>query len=320
MRAMILAAGLGTRMGTLSDLRAKPALPVRGLPVLSHLLMWLDSQGVHEVMLNLHHLEETVIDAAELYRPDGMALHWSREPHPLGTGGGIRRAADFLRESDVSLVLAGDMLLDCNLKELVEIHREREDDTTLVLRDDLRASTFGSVGLDSESTVRRIGSRADLGGETTSALFVGARLFAARAFDSLPTEEAFEDLSDWLMPRLSAGARDIRGICLPPGESVWEPVGTPDEYLRVNLTPPSLSYLDAEKSLIRTGTRVESDVILGRGARLESGARLERAVVWEDETVPRGLEGCDGVFACGTFHSCKPADAELGSADKGTGQ
>ena len=73
--------------------------------------MWLDSQGVREVTINLHHLAEAVMEAAEAYRPPGITLSWSQEPTLLGTGGGIRRAAPFLRESDPSLVLAGDMLL-----------------------------------------------------------------------------------------------------------------------------------------------------------------------------------------------------------------
>lgn len=320
MRAMILAAGLGTRMRSLAALLPKPALPVRGLPVLSHLLMWLDSQGVREVTINLHHLAETVMEAAETYRPPDMNLHWSREPTPLGTGGGIRRAAPFLRESDPSLVLAGDMLLDCDLAGLVARHRDREADTTLVLRDDPRAARFGTVGLDSEDCVRRIGSRRDLGGETRSGIFIGARIFAARAFDSLPDRDDFEDLSDWLMPRLAAGARDIRGIRLSPDECLWEPVGTPEEYLRVNLDPPRLSYLDPEAALLRTGTRLEGDVVLGRGSRLEIGAQLERSVVWDGESVPSGVKGCDGVFACGTFHSCKPENVEPVDTEKGAGQ
>ena len=320
MRAMILAAGLGTRMRSLAALRPKPALPIRGLPVLSHLLMWLDSQGVREVTINLHHLAEAVMEAAEAYRPPDMNLYWSREPTPLGTGGGIRRAAPFLRESDPSLVLAGDMLLDCDLAGLVARHRDREDHTTLVLREDPRAVRFGTVGLDSEDCVRRIGSRQDLGGETRSAVFIGARIFAARAFDSLPKRDDFEDLSDWLMPHLVAGARDIRGIQLRSDECLWEPVGTPEEYLGVNLNPPRLSYLDPEAALRRTGTRLEGDVVLGRGARLEIGAQLERSVVWDGESVPAGMKGCDGVFACGTFHSCKPAAAEAVNTEKGAGE
>ena len=317
MRAMILAAGLGTRMASLSGLCAKPALPVRGLPVISHLLFWLDSQGIEEVMINLHHQADTVIEAAERYRPVNMSLSWSHEPIPLGTGGGIRQAAKFLQHSDPSLVLTGDMLLDLDLASLVATHRERRDDTTLILRDDPRHAEFGTVGLNAEGAIRRIGSRRNLGGEQISGIFTGVRLFSARALDSLPKIEAFEDLSDWLMPRLSQGAHDIRGVRLDSEECVWEPVGTPQEYLRANLEPPILSFMDAATRSARTGTRVHGDVILGQGAKIANGAQLQRCVVWEGESVPSTIRGCDGVFACGTFHPCNPIAAQQAEPEQG---
>ena len=77
MRAMILGAGLGTRLRPLTDLRPKPALPVRGLPVLAYTLALLARHGVREVAINLHHLPDQVRAVAERHRPEGMALHFS---------------------------------------------------------------------------------------------------------------------------------------------------------------------------------------------------------------------------------------------------
>ena len=314
---MILAAGLGTRMRPLSELRPKPILPVRGVPLVAYPLAWLAHHGVREVVLNLHHLPAATREAAEAWVPPGLTVSFSDERELLGTGGGIRRAAAFLRESDPSLVLAGDMICDLDLGSLVATHRARGDAATLVLREDARADRFGTIGVDREGSIRRIARRFDLGGESGAGVYVSVNVFAARCFDSLPARDSFSHLDDWLAPLLAAGARDVRGELLPPESCTWEPIGTPAEYLAANLHPQRLSYLDADARGRASGARLEPDLVIGPGAELGAGAALRRAVVWDGERVPAGLRAQGGVFAGGRFHPVAPASldaASVGSA------
>jgi NDP-sugar pyrophosphorylase family protein len=303
---MILAAGLGTRMEPLSSLRPKPVLPVRGIPLLAWPLAWLARQGVAEVIVNLHHLPEATRAAAAVWAPPGLTVRFSQEPTLLGTGGGLRRAAAFLGESDPSLVLSGDMILDLDLAPLLERHRARGDAATIVLRDDPRAARFGTIGLDATGRVRRIARRFDLGGETRAGVNVSAYLFAARSLESLPEREVFNHLDDWLAPRLAAGADDVRGELLGPRACSWEPVGTPAEYLTANLDAPPVSYLDADAHARALGVRLEPGLVIGAGAVLGPGVELRRVVVWDGERVPAGLRAEGGVFAGGRFHRCEP--------------
>jgi mannose-1-phosphate guanylyltransferase len=304
-RALILAAGLGTRLRPLSDLLPKPAMPVRGLPLIAPLLRLLLHHGVREVAVNLHHLAPALREAVLAHAPAGLAVRFSPEETPLGTGGGMRRVADFLRESDPSLVVAGDMLFDADLGALVARHRERGAKATLLLRDDPRAAAFGTLGLDAEGRVRRIAHVFDLGGEARAGVFVSARIVAARAFDELPDRETFEDLRDWLQPRLAAGARDVFGDVIAAGASVWEPVGRPGEYLDANLSPHRLSYFDLDGAARARGVRIEAGCVIGAGAQIGAGTRLDGVVVWDRERVPAGLELRGGVFAGGRFHPCE---------------
>jgi NDP-sugar pyrophosphorylase family protein len=303
---MILAAGLGTRMRPLSDLRPKPALPIRGLPLLGYTLALLAHHGVREVALNLHAQPERLRAAAEQHCPPGVSLHFSHEPELLGTGGGIRALQAWLRESDPCLILGGDMLLDVDLGALVASHRSHEDSLTLLLRRDARGATFGTIGVDSEGGVRRIGSRFDLGGERRAGVYAHATVIAARALDTLPPTRVFGHLDGWAIPLLGGGARDIRGELAEPDACTWEPVGTPEEYLAANLRPPKLGYLDADEWARGHGVHLAPDLVVGAGATLGPGAQLERAVVWEGEQVPAGFRGSDGVFAGGRFHACRP--------------
>jgi NDP-sugar pyrophosphorylase family protein len=300
---MIVAAGLGTRLRPLTELRPKPALPVRGIPLIAYTLALLARHGVTEVIVNAHHLPDILMDAARRHCPLDMELRFSIEAELLDTGGGIRRVANYLRESDPCLIVAGDMLLDADLSALVAAHRERRDAWTMLLRPgDPREKAFGTIGVDSENCVRRIGTRHDLGGENQAGLYAWANVVAARAFDSLPEREIFSHLDHWIAPQLASGAKDIRGETVAADDFVWEPVGTPAEYLATNLNPIPLSYQAAIADAQRAGARIDGDIVIGAGAKLGPGVLLRRAVVWDGEQVPAGLDASDGVFAGGVFH------------------
>ncbi|MBW2577785.1 MAG: NDP-sugar synthase, partial [Deltaproteobacteria bacterium] len=274
-----------------------------GIPLLAYTLALLARHGVSEVIVNTHHLPDILMDAARRHCPLDMELRFSIESGLLDTGGGIRRVADYLRQSDPCLIVAGDMLLDADLSALVATHREHQDAWTMLLREgDPRAKTFGTIGVDPHNRVRRIGTRYDFGGEHRAGLYAWANVVAARAFDSLPELEIFSHFDDWIAPQLASGATDIRAEILAANDFVWEPVGTPAEYLAANLDPIELSYQAAIADAQRAGARIEGDVVIGAGAELGAGVRLQRAVVWDGEHVPDELEASDGIFAGGEFH------------------
>ncbi len=312
---MILAAGLGTRLRPLTELRPKPALPVGGRPVIAYLLALLAHHGVREVVVNRSYLGDVLTRAIDECTPAGLRVEYSDEHEPLGTGGGLRRAAEFLAASDPSFVLAGDMIFDADLTALAESHRASGRRATVVLRDDPRAAEFGTIGLDDAGVMRRISTRFDLGGETRAGVFTGLRLFSPRVFADWPDADAFEDLTDWLAPQLRAGADDIGGMVIPVTESVWEPVGTPQEYLDANLAPPALSFASKLSPLARHPAARE-DLVVGEGAKIAEPALLRRCVVWDHEVIEPGTRAEDGVFAGGRFVSCR-GDAPVVELDAG---
>ncbi len=304
MRAMILAAGLGTRLRPLSHQLPKPAMPVRGLPVLAYNLALLAQHGVGEVIINTHHLPEAIRAAAEAHCPPGMELHFSHEPEILDTGGGLRRAADFLCESDPFLLLAGDMLLDLDLTAFLRRHQERGGGISFALLDDPRAEGFGTIGIDAAGRVRRVSSRFDLGGETSAGIYVSVSAISAGALSTLPEREIFSHLDDWAMPLLRSGEVDVWGERFTPEDCFWEPVGTSAEYLAANFRRHSYSFFDADAEARRRGAVLSDETILGARSIQGQGAELERVVVWDDEQVPKGFRAKNGVFAGGRFFPC----------------
>ena len=307
---MIVAAGLGTRLRPLTELRPKPAVPVRGIPLVAYPLALLAHAGIDEVMLNVHHRPELLVAAAEAWRPAALALRFSHEPALLDTGGGIARVAGFLRESDPCLLLGGDMVVDLDLSGLVAAHVRSGRAVTAVLRRDERSREFGTIGVDRTGRIRRIGRRFDLGGEVDSGVYTWVNVVSARAFDSLPEREVFSHLDHWWAPELARGSDAIGAVVLEPADCRWEPVGTPAEYLHANFALPPLSYLDVDARARAAGARLLPDLVIGAGAEVAGGARLERVVVWDGERVAAGVSGRDGVFAAGRFHPCHELPVE----------
>jgi mannose-1-phosphate guanylyltransferase len=137
-RAMILAAGFGTRLGSLSDERPKPLLPVADVPLVRWALALLAGHGIRDVIVNVHHRGELL--EAEL----GDEVAWSRETKILGTGGGIRHALPFFR-GETFVVVNGKILLDVDLGEVLARHRASGAQATLVVRPDPEARRWGAI-------------------------------------------------------------------------------------------------------------------------------------------------------------------------------
>jgi len=191
---MILAAGLGTRLGALTSLRPKPMLPLCGTPLVRWVTLWLRSQGIREIVVNLHHLGEQIEaelgDGAEL----GVSIAYSREaPEVLGTGGGVRKARPLLDDGKGTpiVLVNGKILLDLDLGAVLEQHRASEAEATMVLRRDPRAEKWGSLRLNPRSEVVGFLGLARPGEVLGDPLmFTGVQVVDPRFLDRIPAEGA----------------------------------------------------------------------------------------------------------------------------------
>lgn len=132
MKAMIFAAGLGTRLKPLTDHMPKALVPVAGKPVLEHVIMRLKSFGFDEIVINVHHFANQIIEFLKANDNFGITIHISDETDCLlDTGGGIQKAAPYFDEP--FLVHNADILSNVDLKAMYEYHRNSENDATLLV-------------------------------------------------------------------------------------------------------------------------------------------------------------------------------------------
>src|SRR3954466_14571451 len=125
MKAILLAAGLGTRLRPLTDNMPKPLLPVGDRPLIEYNLMLLKKYGITEVAINLHYHGEKIRECLKDGRDLGMKILYSEEPEILGTGGGIKKISHFLSDWDL-LGINGGILVDIDLDKVVEFHRMKK--------------------------------------------------------------------------------------------------------------------------------------------------------------------------------------------------
>jgi NDP-sugar pyrophosphorylase family protein len=150
MKAMVLAAGHGTRLGHLTREMPKPMLPLDGKPMLAYILAHLRNQGFDEVAINLHFRPEAIREYFGDGSAHGIKIVYSEEPHLLGTAGGVKKMENFLRGPEPFLIQYGDVVTDQDFGALLHFHRERKSLATLLLHQRAKSNSIVSLGSDGQ--------------------------------------------------------------------------------------------------------------------------------------------------------------------------
>ncbi len=228
MKAMILAAGLGTRLRPLTDVTPKPLLPVAGTPMIVWNLLLLKRHGIRDVVINLHHLGDIIRQALGDGSALGMRLIYSYEPVILGTGGGIKQAEPHFQGEPV-LVLNGDTLFELDLGAVMAFHRERAAAATLVLRQDPDAARWGLVEVTDRAEIVRITGRGRSAPTVTAArIFAGIHILHPRLLRYLPADTECSIIDAYVK-----GIQDGERILGFDFDGFWSDVGTPERYAQV---------------------------------------------------------------------------------------
>ena len=224
MKAMLFAAGLGTRLRPLTDTLPKCLVPVNGRPMIDYPLMLLRHYGIHEIVVNVHHHAERV----EEYLGDGsrfgVDIAYSREPVLLDTGGGLLGARRFL-DRETFVIINSDVLIDLRLDEVLRFHRERAAAVTLVLRKDPLADAYGSIWTDAKGTIRKLlqhEAPGDRAGSLEEYMFTGVHVVEPRIFGYMEGPEPFS-ITRTTYPRMLTGDERLCGF---PFDGDWQDMGT----------------------------------------------------------------------------------------------
>jgi mannose-1-phosphate guanylyltransferase len=275
--ALLLTAGLGTRLRPLTLVRAKPAIPVAGEPLIRRIIRWLVGNGVVNLTLNLHHMAETVTrvvgDGSDL----GARVRYSWEqPTVLGSAGGPRQALDIIG-ADQFFLINGDTLTDLDLGALANAHASSGALVTLALVPNVEPLRYGGVRLSEDGRVLGFVPRGTAA--TGTFHFIGAQLAHRTVFSELPSGQPVNSIGGCYDALLARVPGSIRGLVT--GANFWD-IGTVADYWH---TSSAWSQQTEAAPL---------------NSRISSSAIVSRSIIWDAVEIGPGavLEDCiatDGV-------------------------
>ncbi len=229
MKAMILAAGKGTRLAPLTDSLPKSMIPIDGMPILEHTLIQLRGHGVRDVVINLHH-QPDVIPA---YFGDGsrwdMRITYSLEDELLGTAGGVKHAGWFF--DGPFLVLYGDNLSTCDLSRLARHHRDHDAMATMALFQRSDPCSSGIAEIDADDHIVRFVEKPRPGEVFSNWVNAGIYVLSPEILELIPAGQPCDFGRD-VFPRVLAQGQALFGHRMRADEGLWW-IDTPADLARV---------------------------------------------------------------------------------------
>jgi NDP-sugar pyrophosphorylase family protein len=276
MKAMILAAGFGTRLFPLTIDRTKPAIPFLGKPLVGYVAEYLAGFGIKDIVVNLHHQPDSVIDSLGDGSAFGVHIDYTRElPNILGTAGALDNAREFLKD-DTFLVVNGKIITDLDIGAAIETHKRSEAMATLVLKENHKREKFIVVET-SNGSISKFGPHAAPVSEAelrdvehaiaTPLMFTGIHVVEPTIFDLIPRGVFSDTVTDIYMPYLKSGGK----IAAHVGEGEWHELSTIPRYLDI-----SLAMMKGR------------DAHFGKNCVLEGAASIKDSVIWDNVTIGDG--------------------------------
>jgi mannose-1-phosphate guanylyltransferase/mannose-1-phosphate guanylyltransferase/phosphomannomutase len=316
MRAMILAAGLGTRLRPITYAIPKPMAPVLNRPVMEHIVHLLARHGFEEAIANLHWFPETIEGHFGDGSAFGLELSYSREEQLLGTSGGVRNAAGFLGDS--FLVISGDALTDIDLGAMREFHESHDGVATLATRRVADTSQFGVAIAGADGRIQGFQEKPDPAEALSDLANCGIYMFRSEVFDFFPAPRQSkaagpgdpDGFADWAMDVFPALLESDVPFYAHEIDAYWNDIGNLDELRQGNFAALRGEVMVAPSAPevgegIRAGSaldgaEVEGPALVGEGVELGQGVRIEGpAIVGDGCRIGAGALICGSILLAG---------------------
>jgi mannose-1-phosphate guanylyltransferase len=276
--ALVLTAGLGTRLRPLTWLKAKPALPLAGVPIITRILTRLAAFGVRDVVLNLHHVPESITELVGDGSDLGLRVRYSWEQPILGSAGGPRRALGLI-DADPFLIVNGDTLDPINLAMLATAHAASGALVTLALTPQPNPFRFGGVIVENGGQVTGF---APPGTAHSGHHFAGAQIVQKEAYGDLPEGRPLESVKETYPELIRRRPGAVHAAMFDtPGLDV----GTIDDYLRIHSALAAETPGVGNRSTIAESASLH-DTIVWNDVTIGPECRLEECIVTDGVVVP----------------------------------
>lgn len=314
--AILLVGGFGTRLMPLTGTVPKPMLPVAGLPVTEHQLVMARRAGITSLVLATSYLSNVFTPYFGDGSRWGMKLQYAVEEEPLGTGGAIRNAAQFLTRNESIVIFNGDVLSSHDLVRQIQMHESLKADVTMHLTHVADARAFGCVPIEKDGRVRAFLEKME--NPVADTINAGCYVFNPRVVDQIPAGKVVS-IEREIFPDLVDRGQPIYGMV---DDSYWIDIGTPSALLQgsidlvrgianaaaldgLPLVYRSSEYVAHEGSIVEPGAIVTGGSAIGRGAHVSVGALVDGSIICDGATVAAGAQVHRSFVAAGTTISAQ---------------
>lgn len=309
MKAMILAAGVGSRLDPLTRNVPKPMVPVINQPVMEHIVHLLVKHGFNEIYCNTHYLGDQIESYFNNGNSLGAQMHFNREEKLLGTAGGVKRVAentDFFSGDETFLVIGGDDLTGVDLSAMLKFHKSKGAVATLALTTVTDPSQFGVVVLEEGGKISRFVEKPAPGTAPSNLVNMGVYLFEPQILDLIPSGK-FYDFGKELFPFLLEQKEPFYGYTT---NDYWRDVGNLREYrechddffedaslLAVNVQQSEPGLWIGEDAQIHPTAQIEAPCVIGPRCVIGPNARVcDKSVLGEGVTVGEGATVANSIL------------------------
>jgi NDP-sugar pyrophosphorylase family protein len=292
MKAMILAAGVGSRLDPLTRNVPKPMVPIVNRPVIEHLIEKLKKSGFDEIVINVHYLGGVIRDYVGDGSKFGVKIHVEQEDQLWGDAGSLKRVEAHF-QNETFLVIGGDDISNIDISGLVAFHKDKKATSTIAttLVDD--PSQFGIVLTDEDGRINRFLEKPKTGGAFSNTANTGVYVFEPEVFALIPSGVAF-GFGNNVFPALLEAGKPLYAFHT---QSYWQDVGNLQVYRQTNFdaingkvqlgmpfTEQSPGVWVGEGAQIDPSATLEAPIVIGNNATVEAGASLLANTILGDNT------------------------------------
>jgi len=293
MKAVVMAGGEGSRLRPLTIERPKPMVPVVNKSVMAHIIDLLKQHGIVDIVVTVQYLANEIQEAFGDGEAYGVNIQYSLEETPLGTGGSVKNAQEWL--DDTFLIISGDAMTDFDLSAIIEYHKQKKAMATLTLYRVPNPLEYGVVILDETGHVRQFQEKPSWGEVFSDTINTGIYVLEPKALDYFPKNKVF-DFSQDLFPLMLKNGDPIYGYV---ASGYWTDVGNIQEYMRacadilygrVRMVEPIGQRIGegiyaGEDVEIAPDARLYGPIYLGRGVKIKGGVDIHGPSIIDDDTI-----------------------------------
>ncbi len=316
MKAMILAAGVGSRLDPLTRAIPKPMVPIVNRPVIEHIVHDLKKHGFMEIRINLHYLGDVIQEYLGDGSKFGVQISYSQEDKLWGDAGSVKRSQDFFG-GETFMVVGGDDISDIDLSEVVAFHKSKNATSTITLTPVDDPSQFGIVITEEDGRISRFLEKPKGEDVFSNTANTGVYLFESEVFDLIPAD-TFYGFGNDVFPQLLAAGKPLYGFL---SDAYWKDVGNLQVYRQTNFEAlagkvaldfpmpevrPGVwigegTQIDSSAEIgtpvaigknvtIGAGAKIGENTIVGDGSVIEANCTLRETILWEGAHVRTGTQ------------------------------